>query len=154
MSESPGTNAGWFRAIRNPEAMELIAVSPNAFILAYTIAFRAQWSERFNRHGLALGEAFLGDHRQVSMTEQEYRTAKRHLEKWGFATFKPTNKGTIAKLTDSRLFEVLLAGPNGQDNDRPTDNQRTGNGQPTIKQRTANGQSFRLIDAKRRLRKK
>lgn len=124
-------SAGWFRAMRTQEAAELLAFSADAFLLAYVIAYRAQWSTRFNRHGCAPGEAFLGDFREYGMTERRYRTAKAHLEKWGFATFKATNKGTIAKLTDSRLFDVLLSPRDGQDDEPETSDRRTADGQAT-----------------------
>ena len=106
--------SGWFRAYRNQEALELISANPNAFVLAYLIAYRAQWTNRFNRHDLQMGEALLGDFTAYGMTEREYRTAKGHLEKWGFATFKTTNKGTIGKLTDERLFGVRTVRGDGQ----------------------------------------
>ena len=40
------------------------------------------------------------------MTEQKYRTAKGLLGTWGFATFKGTNKGTIANLINTRVFDI------------------------------------------------
>lgn len=124
-------NHGWFRAMRNPEALELLTAYPNAFKLAYIIAFRGQYSATFNRHNLAPGEALLGDHDRYGMSEQNYRTAKKQLAKWHFATFKPTTKGTIAKLTDTRLFSIFRIEGNDQDNGQLTDSQRTGNGRVT-----------------------
>ena len=124
-------STGYFKAIRNPEALELIAANHNAFVLLYVIAHRACRQTGFNRHNLERGQAFIGDYVRYSLTEQEYRTAKLILEKGNFATFKSTNKGTIATLTDTRVFDVNLADDNGQDNGCPTDAQRTGNGQAT-----------------------
>ena len=121
--------------MRSAEAMELIAANGNAFTLAYIIGYRARYSDTFNRHQLARGEALLGDFKNYGMTEQEYRTAKEMLENHKFATFKTTNKGTIAKLTDSRLFDPLNISDNGQSNSRATGKQRTANGQPTTQQR-------------------
>jgi hypothetical protein len=111
--------------------MELLQANPDAFVLAYVIAYRAQWSTRFNRHGLELGEAFVGDHDAYGMTERRYRTAKDNLAKWGFATFKPTNKGTVATLTDTRLFDVLASADDEQGDTRPTGRRRAGDEQPT-----------------------
>lgn len=125
------SSGGWFRAMRNPEALELIQVNPCAFVLAYVIAYRGQYRDGFNRHNLALGEALLGDHLSYGMSEQQYRTAKNQLKKWHFATFKPTNKGTVGKLIDSRLFSIFRLESNEQDNTRVTDKQRTGNGRVT-----------------------
>jgi hypothetical protein len=127
MSESKG----WFRAMRTQEVTELLAASPDAFLLAFVIAFRAQWSTRFNRHGCAPGEAFLGDFQSYGMTERRYRTAKAHLEKWGFATFRATNKGTVARLTDTRLFEVLLVTGDEQNDRQETNSRRTTRGRAT-----------------------
>jgi hypothetical protein len=129
MSNPP--SAGWFKATRNPEALELIAANPNAFVLAYVIAARGRWTGMFNPHGLTLGEALIGDFKKCGMSEQQYRTAKQQLEKWKFATFRPTTHGTVAKLTDTRLFDIFPGHDNGQDNGRATDAQRTPNGRPT-----------------------
>jgi hypothetical protein len=54
------------------------------------------------------------------MTRQQYRTALAQLHKWKFATTRTTNKGTIARLTDTRLFDVLNVTSNQQDNQQPT----------------------------------
>src|SRR5689334_9596022 len=43
-------NVGWFKAMRNSEAIELIKANPKAFILLYVIAYRAQWHPGFNRY--------------------------------------------------------------------------------------------------------
>lgn len=87
-------------------------------------------SDGFNPHRLELYEALLGDHENYGMTEREYRTGKKVLEVGGFATFKTTNKGTIGKLIDSRLFRVNAMLGDGQDdepNDRQTTSQTTTN---------------------------
>lgn len=146
----PGKSAsspGWFRALRTPEAAELLAASPDAFLLAYVIAYRAQWSDRFNRHNLALGEAFLGDFKEYGMTERRYRTAKAHLEKWGFATFRATNKGTVARLTDTRLFEVLLVTGDEQSDRQETDSRRTADGRATTTDEQKNVRAREVVGA-------
>jgi hypothetical protein len=122
---------GWFSATRGDEPLELIRSNPLAYVLAAVIAHRANFRAGFNEHGLSPGEAFLGDYRSYGMSEQNYRTCKAILEKHGFATFRPTNKGTVAKLTDTRLFNPLRALTNGQTNGQPTDSQRTANGRVT-----------------------
>lgn len=124
MSES------FVKMMRTEALDELISASPLAFVLAAVIAKRARWSESFNAHGLQPGEAFLGDYSNYGMSQQQYRTTKAQLEKWGFATFKATNKGTVAKLMDKRLFSVLPERGNGQANvhaneqDNEQDNRR------------------------------
>lgn len=128
---SPIKSASWFKAVRSGDALELIKANPNAFVLAYVIAHRARYREGFSADGLEHGEAMLGDFQNYGMSEQNYRTAKEQLTKWHFATFKTTNKGTLGKLMDSRLFDPLNSTANGQTNSRPTDSQRTGNGRVT-----------------------
>jgi hypothetical protein len=111
----------WLKMMRTPDMLELIEVSPFAFTLAAIIALRARFKPGFNPiTGLNQGEAFLGDHEKYGMSLQQYRTAKKQLAKWGFATFTATSKGTTAKLTDTRLFDVLNATANKQPNKRAT----------------------------------
>src|ERR1035437_5887251 len=101
----PGTP--WFTAIRSDDVLELIRAGRNAFILAYVIAYRARWKDGFNRHGLEQGEALLGDFEAYGMTQQEYRTGKAQLAKWGFATFRATTRGTAGKLLVKNPFAFL-----------------------------------------------
>ena len=133
-ASTPG--GGWFKASRSQDAWELQIAAPNAFRLAWVIAFRARYSNGFNRFGISPGEAMLGDHDSYAMGEQAYRTAKRFLAKHKFATFKATTKGTVGKLIDTRLFEVLPLKPNGQNDRQLTDAQRTPNGRLTTTDRT------------------
>lgn len=135
---STTNGGGWFKATRGQEPMEVICANPLAYVLAAVIAHRSNWRGGFNQHGLAAGEAFLGDHKRCGMSEQQYRTAKLQLEKWGFATFKATNKGTIGSLRDTRLFSVLTTDANEQGNGQPTDSQRTANGQLTTNEELKN----------------
>src|SRR5262249_185537 len=95
------------------------------FLLAYVIARRGRYNLEFNPHGLGLGEALIGDYLTIGFTRQQYRTAVQQLRKWNFATFKTTNKGTIAKLTDTRLFSIFRLQTNQQNNQQPTSSQPT-----------------------------
>ena len=110
--------------------MELLAASPNAFLLLLQIAWRARRTDSFNRHDLAIGEAFLGDFKNIGLTEGKYRHAKKYLEDHRFATFRATNKGTIAKLINFDVFDPNLEDSNGQHN-TPATNQRRTNNEPT-----------------------
>jgi hypothetical protein len=111
----PARSHGYFEATRSEDALALIRHYPPAYTLAAVIAHRARWrSDEFNPHNLQFGEAFLGDFESYGMTEREYRTAKKILAEWSFATFKPTNKGTIAKLMDTRLFRINPPKGDGQ----------------------------------------
>ncbi len=126
-SVEPDSAGGWFRAMRRREALELLQANPCAFILAYIIAFRGQYNPGFNKHGLALGEALLGDFKNYGMTQQQYRTAKRQLAKWQFATFRATSKGSVGRLIDSRVFSIFRLASNKQNNEQLTSKQRAAN---------------------------
>jgi hypothetical protein len=124
-------NYGYFHAWRTDDADGLAAAYPSAFMLAWLIARRARYSDAYNEHGLKLGEAFLGDFKTIGLTRQKYRLAIRVLRDNGFATFRTTNRGTIAKLADSRLFSNSPTLDNHQNNHQPTNGQPTANHQPT-----------------------
>jgi hypothetical protein len=106
--------------MRGNDALELIRKNPNAYALAAVIANRARWREGFNADGLEQGEALLGDHDEYGMSRQQYRTGLKHLRNGNFATTRATSDGTIAKLTDTRLFDPLNLAGNQQDNQPPT----------------------------------
>lgn len=109
---------------RTPDILELIEEAPLAFTLAAIIALRARFRPGVSLKGLNPGESFIGDFKTCGMSEQQYRTSKGQLERWRFATFKPTTKGTVARLIDTRLFDVLNVAANGQSNGQPTDSPR------------------------------
>jgi hypothetical protein len=121
--------SGWFKAIRSSEAIEVGAASVKAFWLSYVIANRARWSTDYNRYGCELGEALISDYEAYGLTRQEFRTAKEFLENNHFATFRTTSKGTIAKLSDSRLFCIAENSDNQQPNQQPTSSQPAANQQ-------------------------
>jgi hypothetical protein len=121
------SSPGWFKAMRGETPRELRRKNPNAYALAAVIADRARWTDGFNADGLALGEALLGDFEEYGMTRQQYRTALALLCKNNFATTRITNKGTIAKLIDTRLFDPLNLASNQQSNQQPTTAQPTAN---------------------------
>nr|DAU01400.1 MAG TPA: helix-turn-helix domain protein [Caudoviricetes sp.] len=52
-----------------------------------------------------IGEAFITAE-IAGMSQQTFRTTKKKLSKWGFAEFKPTPKGTIARLTTDKFFKL------------------------------------------------
>lgn len=128
---SPIKSASWFKSVRSADALELIKASPNAFVLAYVIAYRARYREGFNADGLEQGEAMLGDHENYGMSARSYRTAKQQLTKWHFATFKTTNKGTLGKLIDTRLFDPLNISADKQNDSQPTSKRQAADKQPT-----------------------
>ena len=126
----------FLKLMRTPETWELMSHDPSAFHLLTVIAYRAKRMGDLDVRGLQVGQAFIGDHKEMGTTEQKYRSAKKRLEKYGLATFTPTNKGTIATIVDTRVYDINIESPNGQANDQATDEQRTANGQATtIKKR-------------------
>jgi hypothetical protein len=133
---------GWIKMMRGPEAEELIKANPNAWILATIISRRARWSDKFNAEGLTRGEALLGDFTRYKMTRQQYRTALAFLVRSNFVTTRITNRGTIAKLADERLFDPLNLTANHQNNQRATSAQPPANPRPT------NGQPLTKNDKK------
>ena len=98
---------GFVKLIRSSETPELMQ-DPFAFVLLAQIAYRARWRGALNRHDLQIGEALIGDHDSIGLTEQQYREAKKRLTKYGKATFHTTNRGTIARLTDASVFDLNL----------------------------------------------
>ncbi len=111
---------GFVKLIRSEKTLALMG-DPNAFTLASVIAYRAQRTDAFNIHGLAVGEALLGDFARYGMTQSEYRTAKKKLSRWKIATFRATNRGTIARLLDDEVYDI-----NRERNDEPDDKQMAG----------------------------
>lgn len=93
-------------APRGQAGLELIHDYPLAFVLLYVIAQRARWSDRENRHNLGMGEALIGDYYNYGMSEKEYRVAKAHLDKRRIVAFKRTNRGTVALLMDTDVFDI------------------------------------------------
>jgi hypothetical protein len=136
VSDTHPNFCGFIKLIRSDVVMELIARNRNAFILLAVIAYRARRTPGFNRYNLAPGEALIGDYESYDLTEQEYRTAKKILSEGQFATFKTTNRGTIATLMDSRVFDINSESSNGQANSQSTGKQRTANGQATSNKET------------------
>lgn len=129
---SVGTS-GFFKAGRSDTGPQIIRANHCAFVLLYIIAHRARWRDGFNQHGLSQGEAMLGDYAEYDLSERQYRTAKHFLEKHGFATFKATNKGTIATLVNTEVFDVF-----GRQGDEQNDRQATDARQASDRQATTN----------------
>ena len=127
------------KLIRSEDAEALLIKYPNAFLLLTQIALRAR-REPNKILGLDVGECVIGDFSNCGLTEQKYRTAKKLLEKLGIATFKATNKGTVAKLINSDIYDINVGMDNEQANEQVTNKQRTSNEQVTNKQRTSNEQ--------------
>ena len=110
---------------------EILNKNPHAFVLLFFIAVRAWRGPGVSPRDCDIGEALIGDYSKMGMTEQKYRTAKKHLEKMGFITTKSTNKGTVAKLINTELFDPNFELGNEQINGQITSKQRAVNEQVT-----------------------
>jgi hypothetical protein len=117
-------NTGFIKLHRGPETLELLS-DPNAFVLLTVIALRARRTEEFNIHNLKSGQALVGDYKKYGLTHRQYRTALKRLGHWGLAVFKPTTRGTVATLCDTRIYDINeVTGGQPTANARPTDDQR------------------------------
>ena len=123
----------------SPELEFLISGHHNEFILLTVISQRARRSfDRCKFTGAEQNQALIGDFKNYGMSERNYRTAKKNLEKWEFATFKGTSKGTIATLCNSDVYDINAEEGDGQHDGQPTDDRRTGDGRVTTKKNVKN----------------
>ncbi len=134
----------WVKLMRSEEVMELLH-NTNAFALLSVIAIRARRTNKFNRFGLTIGQALIGDYKRYGMTERSYRTAKDKLEKWGFVTFKGTNKGTIATLCDKRIYDINPETKDEQNDGTETDKGRVSDGQETTNKNVKNANNEKKV---------
>jgi hypothetical protein len=83
---------------------------PISFALLTQIALRSRRTipSEFNPYNLQPGEALIGDHRSIGASKQQYRAAKARLQKWNLATFRATRRGTIARLTNVKVFDINI----------------------------------------------
>lgn len=109
-----------------------------SWLLLTVIALRGRYREGTGLDGLSQGQALLGDLDEYGISEQEYRTAKEKLSAWGLASFKGTNKGTIATLLSRDIYSIFGNPCNEQStadpqpsNDQETGDERPGNGSET-----------------------
>jgi len=132
--KGPEKMAGFIKLMRTPEALELITKDQNAFVLMTLIAYRAKRTDDFNIHNLKPGEALIGDYKACGLSMQEYRSATQRLKKYGFATFKPTNKGTIATIINSKVYDINQDTGNNPENSHPTSSQQAANNYQEVKE--------------------
>lgn len=130
-------NEGFVKIKRSTETLEIIK-DPKAFVLLTQIALRAKRTDGFSAANLDPGQALIGDYQAIGLSEQEYRSAKQRLERHGLATFKGTNKGTIATLCDTRVYDINIHPGNDQSNGQTTIKQRSSNDQTTTNKNVKN----------------
>lgn len=121
---------GYVKLMRSDAAFQLLERDHNAFILLCIIALRARRVGGLDLLNLRLGEALIGDFQKYGMTQGQYREAKARLERYGIATFRTTSRGTIAKLTDTSVFDSNIE-PNNKPNNEPTTTEQRANNEPT-----------------------
>jgi hypothetical protein len=116
---------------RSADTLELLKY-PNAFALATLIAIRANRREPdFSAYSLEPGEALIGDYESCGLTEGQYRWAKEILKRGNIVTFRATNKGTIAKLVNSNIFDINIELNDGQSIKPTTGRRQANDGQAT-----------------------
>lgn len=77
----------------------------DAFLLLLKIAYNTKREDSFSIPDLEVGEALINAD-ILGLGYEKYRSAKKRLEKWGFVTFKATNKGTIARIITNKFFII------------------------------------------------
>lgn len=77
----------------------------DAFLMLLKIAYNTKREDSFSIPDCEIGEAFITAE-MIGVSQQTFRTTKNKLAKWGFATFKATNKGTIARMTTDKFFKL------------------------------------------------
>ena len=128
---------GFIKYMRSEEAVNLHS-NKNANHLLSIIAFRA--SRKGNPVlGVKPGEAFIGDYKKMELSHQEYRSAVANLVKWGYITTTTTNKGTIARLCNSDVYDI---------------NSDLFNKQTTSQQQTSNKQTTTINNERKKEKKK
>jgi hypothetical protein len=95
-----------FLKLMKSKLLEELLMEPACFVLLTQIAYRARRVEGLSIKKVGLGEALIGDYRNIGLTRQKYRTALLKLVDWGLITIKTTNKGTVAKLMGKQVFDI------------------------------------------------
>ena len=75
----------------------------DAFWMLFKIAYHTKTSDTFTIPDLQIGEALITAE-IVDMSQQTFRTTKKKLAKWGFAEFRSTTRGTIAKMVTDKFI--------------------------------------------------
>lgn len=120
----------WVKYMRSDQTKELLQ-EPLAFTLLSLIANRARRTDAFNKYGLTVGQALIGDFKAIGMTRQQYRTALSKLVKWHFVTTKATTKGTIVTIIDKTVYDINFSDSNQQTNQTATNKQPSSNQRAT-----------------------
>lgn len=125
---------------KSKEVEEFVSKETVAFKLLTIIALRARRTSDVSISGLEKCEAFVGDFYNHGLTREQYRYNLQKLKKLGFITIKTTNKGTIVKIVDKRIYDINEEQDNQQNHKRttnrlPSNNHQTTNEQPLIRRK-------------------
>jgi len=120
--------AEFIKWMMTEQSLEVLR-SPETFALLGLIARRAVRPGVLNVMGLDEGEAFIGDFKDFGMTESTYRSTKKRLTDCGLAAFRSTNRGTIARLCTSTVFEISRERVDGQTTDKARTDRQANDGQ-------------------------
>jgi hypothetical protein len=120
----------------NRKSEELFESDPDAFLLMSQIMFRALRKDSpYNKHKLIPGQSLIGDYKNCGLSRQRYRDAQERIEKrYKLATFKGTNKGTIATILNLEFCDINIEDNNQQNNQQRTNKEPTENQQGTTKE--------------------
>lgn len=132
----------FIKAIRS-ETASFLDFNPNANHLLNVIARRSRRTE-CKLNNLSVGECFIG-FKSVGLTEQQYRTAKKQLQKIDLVSFRVARKltggvtsgVTVAKLMDSRVYDINI----DEGNATVTPTQRQPNANLTSNKNDKNGKN-------------
>lgn len=133
------TNDKFIKLMRTSQDFDyLMSKRPAAFLLLSFIAKRAKRSIDHPDPTLEIGECYIGDYEIYGATEQTYRTDKAFLKSTSQITTRTTNRGTIARIVKTSIFDINAEEPTTESTGEPTGNQRTINGQPTTNKNVKN----------------
>jgi hypothetical protein len=132
------------KLFRGRETLELLK-DPHAWTLLSVIAIRARRTSDFGISGLRQAEALLGDYENYGLTQQQYRSAKKKLQKWQIATFRSTPRGTIARLTGTEIYDINAEPADEQASNQATIGQQMSNEQPTTNKKEKKDKNERNI---------
>lgn len=143
MEKATSNKKPFIQFIRNSkEFYALIKQRPTAFVLLAIIADRARRTGEVRFEDCEIGEAEIGDVKTYNSSEQKYKTDKNYLEKYGFATFRGTNKGTVAKIISTCIFDINAE----KVANKVTNDQRPTNEQPTTNKNDNNDKNDKVRD--------
>jgi len=105
-------------------AEDLFEKDLDVFLLLTQIAFRAlRQDSKFNKHDLKPNEALIGDFESCHLTRHRYRAAQHRIQHiYQIATFRKTNKGTIATIINTDVYDINCVSEKPAE--KPTKNQQ------------------------------